>query len=293
MVRFLEWRAGETRHDVRCPEALSEDPPVDLRFWLGVQGYAIEHTRIEAFEDQIAGDAQFCQLIGPVKSALSGTLPGDAVYELVLPIETGFRKEFTTLREAQCVLIAWVREIAASLHAKDAEDPSPERRADGAHRRVSGTPPGFPYEVTLYRGRLSHPTRYKPGSLVVARFAPEDLRCGREARLRRALQDKCPKLYRCRAGGARTVLVLENNDLPLSNAIDILEALAPALDERGDAPHEIYLVETVSDSWFVHLIKDEAGYWPLVAGRTMKFSEGDLVDLSGVAKVARESTEGS
>ena len=208
-------------------------------------------------------------------------------------MKTGLGKRFGTLREAQCVLIAWVREMAARLHAKDGEGVSRQRRAGAGHHRATGKPPGFPYEVTLYRRSLSHPTRREPGALDVARFAPEDLRCGREARLRRALQDKCPKLHRCRAGGARTVLVLESNDLPFSNAIDILEALAPALDERGDTPHEVYLVETISDSWFVHLMMDEAGYWPLVAGRTMEFSEGNLVDLSGVAKVGRESTPGS
>ena len=42
---------------------------------------------------------------------LIGALPGDAVYDLVLPIETGLGKEFDALGEVQCVVIAWVREM--------------------------------------------------------------------------------------------------------------------------------------------------------------------------------------
>ena len=64
-----------------------------------------------------------------------------------------------------------------------------------------------------------------------------------------ALRRKCPKLQRCKEGGARTVLVLESDDIALTNHVLVGECLAALLPERADLPNEIYLVETELDSW--------------------------------------------
>ena len=102
-------------------------------------------------------------------------------------------------------------------------------------------------------------------------------------RLRRALKEKCPKLDRCKAAGARTVLVLESNDLPLSNSVDIREAAVSALAERDDAPDEVYLVETVSTTWFVYPLAVDGVYCPIGFADIADFSSDDLVDLHAVA----------
>ena len=283
VLRLLEQRAGEARADLSRPRVRSDGPPVEYRFRLGEQRYAIEHTQIEPYENQILADQQFMQLVGPVKEALSGTLPGDAVYELVPPLMTGLGAKSATLRDAHRALIEWVRAAAARLHAKDGGGVAPARRAGRIPDSITGTPPGFPYEVTLYRRRLAHPTRRRPGSLAVWRFAPSDLRAARQERLRRALEKKCPKLLRCKVDGVRTILVLENNDLALSSSSDIFEALAPALDARGDAPDEVYLVETETDTWYVYLFAFNGEYCPVGAIETLVLPEDDLIDLSGLA----------
>ena len=77
----------------------------------------------------------------------------------------------------------------------------------------------------------------------------------RSVRLRKALSDKCPKLARCKAEGARTVLVLESDDIALTNQLFVRMRLAELLDEQPDAPDEIYLVETETRSWAVYSTK--------------------------------------
>ena len=194
-------------------------------------------------------DHQFAQLMGPVKAALSGTLPGDAVYDLHLPLNCGLGKKSAGLREAQGALMRRGRAMAERLTDGDPDTCSVVRLPQRGYSRVTGKPTSFPfpYEINLHRWARSRCTQCEPGALDVARVAPEDLGSAREERLRKALEDKCPKLERCRQEGARTVLALESGDLPVSNSVLIGEALARALHGREDAPDEVYLVETVSD----------------------------------------------
>ena len=293
VVRFLERRERQPRTGVLRPETSGRDSQVDLQLMLGSQVYAIEHTQIEAFEHQVRSGRHFGELIGPVKTALSDPLPGDAVYDLHFPIETGLGKKSSDLIRAQRALVHWVRENAALLHAWDGEICAEETYSGLHHLTVSGRPSGFPYEVTLHRRTRSRLTRDEPGFLDVLRVLPGDFESWRVARLRRAIQAKCPKLRQCKEDGARTVLVLESNDLRLSNSVLIREALVPALDERQDAPDEVYLVETTSRAWAVYPLVAGGELLPIAPVDFMEFSEGDLVDLCDVSPVASEPLHGS
>ena len=235
-MRFLEWRTGETRADLRRPSVPGDGPPVEFRFRLGKQGVAIERTLIEAFEGQVAADRHLHELLGPVKATLDGMLPGDAVYELVQPLDTRLDREFVEFAQARSDLIAWVRETAEQLHARAGEDDAAVPRACAGHCRIVGTPPGFPYQVEPYRRARPHPGGCAPGWFFVSRDAPESeaLRAEREERLRRALEKKGPKLKRRKECCTRTVLVLENSDIALSSPNGVFEGLVPALDERDD-----------------------------------------------------------
>ena len=71
-VSSIEQRTGAARKDIRRPEKDHIGPPVELRLKIGAQEYAIEHTQIEAFEDQIGKGVSLERLVGPVKKALCG-----------------------------------------------------------------------------------------------------------------------------------------------------------------------------------------------------------------------------
>ncbi len=53
VVKAIERRTGLIHTQVRRPEVDRVGPPVDLRFQLDNQEYAMEHTPVEPFEDRI------------------------------------------------------------------------------------------------------------------------------------------------------------------------------------------------------------------------------------------------
>ncbi len=76
----------------------------------------------------------------------------------------------------------------------------------------------------------------------------------RKARLREACARKFPKLAAWkREAGARTVLVLEDNDIQLSNPQVIYDAHASVEREFSERPDEVHVVTTIVEpTWWVH-----------------------------------------
>lgn len=278
VVRLLERRTGETRAGTRRPEIDGVGPRVDLRLKLGTQDYALEHTQIEAFAGQTRTGEEFGQFITPVTEQLSGTLPGPAVYDLYFPIDARLGVKAKELERLRNDFIGWVRAHAQRLHEMNPDTPTREENPRGFNDQYRAIPPGFPYEITLQReAHWSHSGRHD-GVLLAARIAPEDVEDSRETRLRQTLDRKCPKLQRCRQEGVRTVLVLEDGDIALTNYALVGEQLAGLLEERADVPDEIYLVETALDRWEVRPMKCDDECWP-IEGWT-EFNADDLTDLT-------------
>jgi hypothetical protein len=118
-----------------------------------------------------------------------------------------------------------------------------------------------PFPVSLHRGSLDSPhfPRESPlcGRFTVKYLVSGDLEQARAARLQKACEDKFPKLATWkRHEGARTVLVLEENDLSLTNHQRVADALAPVEAAMPDAPDEIFLVSThIADKWWVTCLR--------------------------------------
>lgn len=100
--------------------------------------------------------------------------------------------------------------------------------------------------------------------------------------MRKALAKKCPKLLQCRRGGARAILVLETDDFVLTNHVAVGQTLSPVLDEREDAPDEIYLVESGVSPWTVRTMKHGAERWPIERWGESRYHPDELVDLREV-----------
>ena len=280
VVRCVEQRTGETRAAIRRPETSGIGPPVDFRLRLGAQEYAIEHTQIEAIPNLIGSDQRYMQLIKPVINEVSGTLPGPAVYALYFPIDTHLGVKPTDLVRIQRDFIAWIRAKAQRLYERTRDRLEREHKSLRYLDSIEAKPPGFPYPVCLWIG-AAHSVS-KRGVLRDARYAPDDeeLETRRADRLREALRRKCPKLQRCKEDGARAVLVLESNDIALTNHVLVGECLAALLPERTDLPDEIYLVETEVNFWTVRCMKLDTECWPVEhLAELAMFHVDDLIDL--------------
>ena len=280
VVRLLEQRTGETRSDVRRPEKDGRGPPVDLRLRLGTREYALEHTQIEAFPGRIRTDESFKQLIKPINEALAGTLPGPAEYVMYLPRDTSLGVSESALRGVIEDLTRWIRASAEALYERHAHELSEKRASGRLLGPIKGAPPSFGKQIQLWIGASR--SQAEGGTLRAGRWdrEEEEPESERRTRLRETLKKKCPKLLRCKREGARTILVLETDDFVLTNHLAVWEALAPALDERRDAPDEIYLVESGLKPWTVRMMNHDAERWPNERWRESEFDPDELSDVS-------------
>ena len=262
VVRTLEKWTRETRSDVRHPDKEGGTPPVDLRLKLGSQEYAIEHTRIESINNQIATVVVAKQIVGHIRKTIPEPFSSLAYYELQFPIDVSLPKGRVKRKRALGALVEWVRENEKILRERNSDHNSSVHNPDFSNDRIQGIPTGFGCEFELLQWPIAQLVRKKPGSLSFRFIPPDDLEGPRVDSLRHTFSRKCPKLQACKADGARTVLVLESGD-PGLVSLEFREDLLPSLlSACTNAPDEIFLVETCRDPWSVQLLKRDEAHWP-------------------------------
>ena len=141
--------------------------------------------------------------------------------------------------------------------------------------------PGFDSEFELLRWPDAARMGRQEGSLHLVRRCPDELEGGRQRRLVRAFSKKRRKLQQCSADGARTVLVLESDDIALTNFPVVGEQIATVSAALRNAVDDIFLVETASDPWLVGLMKQDGDLWPHVPTRWPPQSYEDARNLEG------------
>jgi hypothetical protein len=148
------------------------------------------------------------------------------------------------LAKVQAALAEYVVTIASTLPlAREGRYPDPIHRAQ---------PPGVPFEITLHKW----PRSWHAKPFEISQLVSGDIEAMRRERIERAYRKKYPKLAAWNAAGARTIFVLEDNDIQLSNESGVADAVL-AIEKTFDLkrPDEIYLVTTFNDPWFGHVIR--------------------------------------
>lgn len=109
-------------------------------------------------------------------------------------------------------------------------------------------------------------------------IAPANLEQQRAARLKPASERKSPKLAKWKQdSGARTVLVLEEDDPWLTNHFRVADALGEAEATTPDAPDEAFVVSTGHEqTWWVVCLRGPGR----VAGEPMPHREFDPKELT-------------
>ena len=244
---------------------------MELRLKLGKQEYAIEHTIVEPFENNIKAELTVAEIRQYLKQNLTGHLPGPMYYVLELPKDVCLPRGEVKRVRALNNLAEWIQCSAHIMYERSTGLSLP---IDCLVIPIS--PYGFPDDcvkdklsdlnctVELLRWRNGIVIGRKPGVVQTILVYPEDLERLRTERIRRAFTDKIPKLAKCCAEGARTVLVLESQDAAHTRFDLIGNQLPALLAGRTYLPDEIFLVESNKGLWWVYPMKYDKDHWPEV-----------------------------
>jgi hypothetical protein len=190
----------------------------------------IEHTLIEAYDNQVLENKRFAQLFQGFSERFGARLPQPGYYSLAVDLGAiGVARGYTV--DLPDTIEAWVWAEAASL----LEPRIPPVGLNHVQVELSG-----PIPVTLYRLRDGPG---EEGSLSVALLFPGDIEAERTARIRTALDKKVRKLEAARLPGGKTLLVLESQDFVLSNPVVIAQAVHAAAQGLTPMPDEIVCID--------------------------------------------------
>jgi len=220
VMNLIAHRRGESVIGAQKVDVVVRDrSAVEWMFDTPTAKFAIEHTRIESFPNQIHEGKLFAQLLGPLEAQLVGKLPG----AFLLIADVGATKAPSTEHvQIRQILAEWVLAKGAGLESE-------ERSGPDGKSEITEKPMGVPFEVTLRRDNdydsllfiVQHPTG-----------DPETLQ---RERIRTAFARKCPKLLEASKGGRLSILALESDDLALQNRRVISKATVAELSARNDA----------------------------------------------------------
>jgi hypothetical protein len=140
-------------------------------------------------------------------------------------------------------------------------------------------PPGVPFAVSLDRW----PREDFPHPFVIRHLVEGDVEAGRRLRLENAYDKKMKKLQSWKASGANAILILEEDDIFLTNHFNVADALASVEASRADRPDEVYLLGVLSSMWLVTRlrIRDQTLYDLPIDDRFWEVEPSALVDVTG------------
>ena len=251
ILRWLEAREEGSRRDLKLHDN-DPDPNarVELTCRIGGTLFALEHSFVEPFEGHTALEFAFQSLQRSIRDEISGKIPSTENFQLFIPVKAllGLRnREIPAIKDA---LVKWILEVAELLPIAPF----------GEHIRgvAPVSVPGVPFNVTLHR-RASGAF---PSPFCIAVFVDTTMESDRRDRILRTYEDKCPKLKAHKdRSNARTVLILEEHDISLTNYSLITDAVCDIEKTYLYRPDEIYLVETSIDPWFLHRIRVDDQYF--------------------------------
>lgn len=252
IVTHLERRSGTTRSGLSCPERTSNVGGVELLFSLGCRHYALEHTRVEPYPDQIRFDTQFLKFIQPLEDELQGSFPRPGVYTLLFPLEVNFCVRPEELDFFRSSLKTWVFGAAQRLHARNPIRLDRWTCPRGISDSESGTPEGFNFEVSLRREMHWSESGRHDGVFFPARIGPVDGEYKRRVRLQTAFDKKKTKLSFWKNQGRETILVLENQDWILTNYALVGSQIQVLLPEQPFWLDKLYMVDTSTQEWTLY-----------------------------------------
>ena len=192
--------------------------------------HAVEHTSLDTYQRRREDDDRFRKVVLPIAAAIESTFP-DSWVELEVPVHaipTG--EDWKQLRDR---LLARCLEAVGSMAIASYHDLT---------RTRFDWPGEIPFPVWISR----QPVGGDAPKCISFRQLPADLHDQRADDVRRALDDKAARLQSYQQAGTPTVLLLDMDDVALSNRDVVADAFARAAAtwEQRDVVNEVYLVDS-------------------------------------------------
>jgi hypothetical protein len=251
IIRHIEARANAQRANMRLHDEHPErDRRVELTFEIGTSLYAMEHTGIEPFPDFMRMNRDSRRLLEPIERGVSAALAPKEILELHIPVGALTALSNKELRRIQDALVRYVIMAAPRVPVRS--------YADYIGDLNPVTPPGVPFSMRLYRFHsLGSPARFQ-----VVHNLKGDRKALRADRIRLSCEKKFSKLAVWKAAGARTIFVMEDNDIQLTNPSVVADAFLSIAMARNDRPDETYMLMTCTDPWYA---------WPILIDNVTYF----------------------
>ena len=271
VLRDIEARAGTTQRDLIFPEKTHSVGPVELVCTVGMQRFAFEHTRIEPFAGHIQLEAEAKRHFEPIAERVAAQLPAESRFELEVPAGAMLGLNDRAARPIQDALVRWILTTAPGLPTA-----FPGRRILPIQKV---TPPGVPFAVSLDR----RPREDFPSPFVIRHLVEGNVEVLRLQRLGNAYQKKMEKLQPWKADGATAILILEEDDIFLTNHFNVADALAKVEASHGDWPDEVYLLGVLSSMWLITRLRigNQTLYDLPVDDRFWEVEPSALIDVTG------------
>jgi hypothetical protein len=271
VVRYLEHRTAASRRNCRNPEPEQHHAPIDFACHIGNTLFAFEHTRIEPFENYLLFQTYVHHYLDPVSEMLIGTLPDD-VFRLTIRINLQSLNALKLRKKDQTALLKWISNTAPDLPIMDKVR---DRKRKIEWIRIADD---FPFYVSLRRYHVV----VKP-YFIIGFYIDDDIEKARMPRIYRACAEHFGKLAIWkREFGARTVFILEDDDLRLTNeplVIDVLESIEKHFFAR---PSEIYLVNTeIANTWRVRCLRNNEEKLCELTSDLIDVNPQSLVNITG------------
>lgn len=273
VVRQIEARASRRRSLPRRPECDPSEPfPIDYLCNVGPDLFAIEHTRIEPFEDYHRLIAKANELVQPIIQGVRGRLPTTANYELTIPATAlvNIRNQ-RRLAATQTALVEWVVSEAPRL--------KPIRHS----MYDMGSTPQLVEQVGIRVSLMGYLRPQPGGTLTVAHGVGKDREKDRADRISRAYSKKLKKLLPWKQRGARTILILEDGDMHISNQYLIAHAVEIVEGTFSELPDDVFLISTfLPEEWYLHLLRRGNHRYRFLNDRSSAFAQVNPKELSSL-----------
>lgn len=239
VIRVLELELGQKRKNLISPEQSGHKHPVELVCEIGDMRYALEHTIVQSFSNQIGDGINFIGMTDALITELVGRLPENIFFQVVMSVGAtdGIKKH--KISNIRTSLREWIVSVAQRLKINESLGTECE------------TPDGVPFSV-----RLNWQSWRAPTKIHFVRSVPAGIDESRLEQLVTGIRSKIVKLQGWGKVGVQDILILENWDGALSNIEIIKNNFEAASKQFEQIPSNVYVVDTCFESmWTVWTIR--------------------------------------